>query len=44
MFYHAVSVANPEGRVLMMDRVQWKGGWPFVKGAEPSLEAVAPKF
>ena len=44
MFYHAVSVANPEGRVLMMDRVQWKGGWPFVKGAVPSLETAAPDF
>lgn len=44
MFYHAVSVANPEGRVLMMDRVQWKGGWPFVKGTSPSLKAAAPKF
>ena len=44
MFYHAVSVANPEGRVLMMDRVQWKGGWPFVKGAVPSLAPAAPEF
>lgn len=26
MFYHAVSVANPEGRVLMLDRVNWKKG------------------
>ena len=26
VFYHAVSVANPEGRVLMLDRVSWKKG------------------
>lgn len=32
MFYHAVSVANPEGRVLMLDRVNWKKGWPVVEG------------
>ncbi len=44
MFYHAVSVANPEGRVLMLDRVQWKKGWPFVEGNSPSLKCVAPKL
>ena len=25
-------------------RLQWKGGWPFVKGAVPSLETAAPDF
>lgn len=42
MFYHAVSVANPEGRVLMLDRVNWKKGWPVVEGNTPSLQAKAP--
>ena len=42
MFYHAVSVANPEGRVLMLDRVNWKKGWPVVEGDTPSLQAKAP--
>lgn len=44
MFYHAVSVANPEGRVLMMDCVRWKKGWPSVENSTPSLEATAPKL
>lgn len=44
MLYHAVSVANPEGRVLMMDRVRWKKGWPYVENSTPSLEAPAPSF
>lgn len=25
IFYHAVSVSNPKGRVLNMDRVRWSG-------------------
>lgn len=44
IFYHAVSKANPTGRVLMMDRVRWVDGWPEVAGATPSLEAEAPVF
>ncbi len=44
MFYHAVSTANPTGRVLMLDQIHWKNGWPEVKGSTPSLEADAPVF
>lgn len=45
MFYHAVSVANPEGRVLMLDQVNWGAdGWPSVEGDSPSLCAPAPVF
>lgn len=44
MFYHAVSVANPEGRVLMMDWVRWRKGWPYVENSTPSLEAPVPSF
>lgn len=44
IFYHAVSTANPEGRVLMLDRVEWEGGWPSVKTDSPSLEAEKPVF
>lgn len=44
IFYHAVSVSNPEGRVLMLDRVRWENGWPCVEGRTPSIKAVAPEF
>ena len=44
VFYHAVSRANPTGRVLLMDRVRWTDGWPEVAGNEPSSEAEAPVF
>lgn len=44
ILYHAVSRANPTGRVLMLDRVRWKDGWPEVEGVTPSLEAEAPTF
>lgn len=44
MLYHAVSKANPTGRVLMMDKVKWVNDWPEVTGSTPSLEAPAPVF
>ena len=43
MFYHAVSVRRPEGRVLMLDRVRWQDGWPQVETDSPSLQANKPK-
>lgn len=44
ILYHAVSVANAKGRVLMLDRVRWVNNWPFVEGAMPSIKAVRPIF
>ncbi|MDR2969936.1 MAG: family 43 glycosylhydrolase [Tannerellaceae bacterium] len=44
MFYHAIDVSNPTGRVLMMDRVRWENGWPVVDGGVPSLSAKMPTF
>lgn len=44
ILYHAVSVANAKGRVLMLDRVRWVNDWPFVEGAMPSIKAVRPIF
>lgn len=43
-FYHAVSTKNPEGRVLMMDKIEWNEGWPLVTGNSPSIEADKPVF
>lgn len=44
IFYHAVSVDNPRGRVLVMDQVRWKNDWPYIEGDSPSLEAEKPVF
>lgn len=44
ILYHAVSIKNPAGRVLMLDRVFWQDGWPYVQGATPSLKADKPVF
>ena len=44
MFYHAVSTKNPGGRVLMMDKVNWKDGWPSVTGNSPLIEAERPEM
>lgn len=44
ILYHAVSVKNPDGRVLMLDKVSWKDGWPMVTGNTPSISAEKPNF
>lgn len=44
VFYHAVSTKRPKGRVLMMDKVEWKDGWPSVAGGSPSTKSAKPVF
>lgn len=44
ILYHGVDVDNPHGRVLLLDRVEWKKGWPVVKGKAASVEADRPVF
>jgi arabinan endo-1,5-alpha-L-arabinosidase len=44
LFYHAVSVANPDGRVLMLDKIDWIDGWPSVEGNSPSVKSEKPLF
>ena len=44
LFYHAVSVANPDGRVLMLDKIDWIDGWPSVEGSSPSVKSEKPRF
>ena len=31
VLYHAVSREHPTGRVLMLDRIRWRDGWPEVE-------------
>lgn len=44
LFYHAVSVANPDGRILMLDKIDWIDGWPSVEGNSPSVKSEKPRF
>ncbi|MDD2474379.1 MAG: family 43 glycosylhydrolase [Dysgonamonadaceae bacterium] len=44
ILYHAVSVDNPKGRVLMLDQVLWKNDWPYIEKNSPSLIAEIPIF
>jgi arabinan endo-1,5-alpha-L-arabinosidase len=44
ILYHAVDKTNPKGRVLMLDEVQWKDGWPFIQDNTPSSVWVKPAF
>ena len=42
--YHAVSVKNPIGRVLMLERIDWKNGWPQVTDQIASTKSTKPNF
>lgn len=42
ILYHAVDKTRPKGRVLMLDEVEWKNGWPVVEGSTSSLVAEMP--
>ncbi len=44
ILYHAVDTQSPKGRVLLLDKVIWKNGWPSVKNSSPSLSADIPVF
>lgn len=44
MFYHAVSVDNPKGRVLVLDQIRWNNDWPYIIGGTSSLDAKKPVF
>lgn len=44
ILYHAVDTKSPKGRVLLLDKVIWKNGWPSVKDSTPSLSADIPVF
>ena len=45
MLYHGFSAADPHaGRLVYMDRVVWKKGWPLFNDNKPSEQSAAPKF
>jgi len=44
VFYHGVDKKNPEGRVLLLDKVNWKDGWPSVETDSPSFDSELPSF
>ncbi len=44
IFYHGYCVSGGKGRMLLMDRVQWKDGWPYVDGSSPSVKSECPEF
>lgn len=44
IMYHAVKVADPHGRVLMLDKIKWVDGWPIVNDSTPSIKSDNPIF
>ncbi|MBP1593088.1 MAG: family 43 glycosylhydrolase [Bacteroidetes bacterium] len=44
IFYHGVDRKNPEGRVLLLDKVYWENGWPLIKTDSPSIDSERPVF
>lgn len=44
IFYHAFKVTDPDGRVLMLDKVDWQNDWPYINEEIPSTTSVCPAF
>jgi len=44
ILYHAVDIAKPKGRVLLLDEIVWKDKWPSVEGNSPSISWLKPSF
>ncbi|MCC8153861.1 MAG: family 43 glycosylhydrolase [Tannerellaceae bacterium] len=45
ILYHAYIRGETEkGRVLMLDRLKWEEGWPYVETNSPALQAPTPVF
>ena len=45
MLYHAYTIGQESvGRVLFLDRIEWKDGWPSVRRRTPSSMSDAPYF
>lgn len=50
MLYHAIDITPDSGtvnygrRVMLLDRIYYKNGWPYIKGGQPSQQAPAPSF
>lgn len=44
LLYHAVYVNEPDGRMLMLDKLYWDDGWPYVLGGQPSVSFKKPFF
>ena len=43
LYYHSYWSGNDyKGRCLLMDRVEWKKGWPVIVGGQPSKSSQAP--
>lgn len=40
MIYHAFDKKEPIRRVMLLDKIQWKEGWPVVDKAQPSFERL----
>lgn len=45
MLYHGFAAADPDaGRLVYMDRIVWRDGWPEVERKEPSETSARPVF
>lgn len=45
ILYHGYLKSNPGlNRVVFLDQVKWKDGWPYIENSTPSQESVVPYF
>ena len=38
MIYHAFDKKNPTRRVMLLDKITWKEGWPVIEKSQPSFD------
>ncbi len=38
MIYHAFDKKEPTRRVMLLDKINWKDGWPVIDAAQPGVQ------
>lgn len=44
ILYHAIDKNSPQGRKVLLDKINWINGWPVVNDGTPSLTSEMPKL
>jgi len=45
IFYHGFDINHPENkRILLLSRLKWKKGWPYIDGNSPQINGKSPRF
>jgi arabinan endo-1,5-alpha-L-arabinosidase len=44
ILFHGYDVDNPNGRIVLLDQVEWVDGWPVINNGSPSISGEKPYF